>query len=181
VQQREQLLLGLLAGVAMLYVWSRTRSGAAVVESATTATVDAVSTTATQIGNKVSGYGYAINNPGNIEWVNDPRQRWKGMVAKKGRFGVFDTMQNGVRAIGGELKAAVRKKQVTLRPIIYEWAPPGENNTDAYLRDVAQQVGVGTDQVIDVDANRAAIARAIARHENGYVDSSIDWNWVYLA
>ncbi len=68
-----------------------------------------------------------------------------------------------------------------MRAIISTWAPPNENHTASYVADVAGQLDVDADTVINVTERRADLAEAIARHENGYLDSSYDWNWVYLA
>src|SRR5262245_9364570 len=85
--------------------------------------------------------GIRNNNPGNIRWIASAGARWRGMVrSDSDGYGVFDTPANGIRAIGGELRASIRKRQ-SIEQAIYEWAPPAENNTDAYVRAVAGAVG----------------------------------------
>ncbi|PWH29417.1 hypothetical protein DCJ00_25900, partial [Salmonella enterica subsp. enterica serovar 4,12:i:-] len=57
----------------------------------------------------------------------------------------------------------------TIREVIERWAPPNENDTAAYIREVAKAVGVTPDMVIDLhdyDTLRPLV-EAIIRHENG--------------
>ncbi|PXB76000.1 structural protein, partial [Pseudomonas aeruginosa] len=57
----------------------------------------------------------------------------------------------------------------TIRQIISRWAPPSENNTESYIRQVAARVGVAPDARIDVYDYRTmrTLVEAIVRHENG--------------
>ena len=119
------------------------------------------------VKNALTPRGIRNNNPGNIEWIASPVARWRGMVRADGRYGVFDTAANGVRAIGGELRASVRKGQLTVAEIIAEWAPPGENDTGSYARSVARSLNVQTGQRFNVLAKLPEFAAAIIQHENG--------------
>ena len=56
------------------------------------------------------------------------------------------------------------------------WAPPVENNTDAYVAHVCQRLGVAPDHPLDFDGNPQVylhLARAIAYHENGSAADNI--------
>lgn len=118
------------------------------------------------IVNALTPRGIRDNNPGNIEWIADASRRWRGMVNKDGRYGVFDTAANGVRAIGGELRANFRRGENTIRAIINEWAPPVENDTSSYMLAVARALGVDVD--LPLSASRIPeLAAAIIHHENG--------------
>lgn len=110
--------------------------------------------------------GVRNNNPGNIDWIENPSKRWRGMISRNGRFGVFDTAANGIRAIGGELRASIKKRH-TVRDAIYEWAPPVENNTSAYLEHVEDATGFDGDSLLTASMI-PAIAEVIIEHENGY-------------
>jgi hypothetical protein len=110
--------------------------------------------------------GIRNNNPGNIEWIADPARRWRGMVARDGRYGVFDTAANGVRAIGGELRANFRRGENTLRQIFTEWAPPIENDTERYIRHGERDLDVDRDAPL-TQSQIPAIAAVIVQHENG--------------
>lgn len=156
-----------LLGAMMLYLRYRTKEGQTVAVDA----IEEVVVTARRIGSAISDAllprGIRNNNPGNIEWIENPEKRWLGMIERDGRYGIFDTPENGLRAIGGELAASVRKGQRTVRDVISEWAPPTENNTPAYIAAVAKRLDVLADHTIDVRANAEQITRAIVAHENG--------------
>ncbi|MDX7989414.1 structural protein, partial [Xenorhabdus sp. 12] len=52
--------------------------------------------------------------------------------------------------------------------MIDRWAPNNENNTSAYVKGVAQSLGVDPHQVLAVDKpTLIALAKSIIRHENG--------------
>jgi hypothetical protein len=144
-----------LAAAAGLYVASRTERGAIVAADVVGAAVKAL-----------TPRGIRNNNPGNIEWISDAARRWRGMVAKDGRYGVFDTAANGVRAIGGELRANFRRGENTVRAIISEWAPPIENDTNSYMKSVAAVLDVDVDTPLP-SSRIPELAAAIIKHENG--------------
>jgi len=120
--------------------------------------------------------GIRNNNPGNIERDGT---RWQGMAARQtdGRFIVFSEARWGIRAIARILityqdkrRAADGSRIDTVRKFISRWAPPVENNTDAYARAVANALGVGVDDpdidVYDYDTMRGLVS-AIIQFENG--------------
>lgn len=117
--------------------------------------------------------GVRNNNPGNIDrtatvWQGEDRS--DEARAQESRFCVFTSAQYGFRALAKVLQT-YRKRHglTTVRGIIDRWAPPVENDTDAYVRQVARAVGVLPDDVVDVRVMAFAfpIAKAIAKHENG--------------
>ena len=57
----------------------------------------------------------------------------------------------------------------TVSGIIKRWAPPNENNTQAYINSVVQATGVTPDQRIDTRDSRfmMKLLQAIIKHENG--------------
>ena len=69
----------------------------------------------------------------------------------------------------------------TARQIIMRWAPPNENNTIAYAKHVASNINKDIDEPIPFDIDPTyylAIAKTIARHENGVDAMSIpDETW----
>ena len=55
-----------------------------------------------------------------------------------------------------------------MRGIIDRWAPPVENNTSAYVNNVAGYMGISADAPLTWDAAQLrALVAAIIRHENG--------------
>lgn len=109
-------------------------------------------------------------NPGNIERSKD---RWLGMSpdqSSDSRFLVFDTAEAGIRALMRVLvNYQERHKINTLRSAINRWAPPGENNSNAYVQHVSRLTGFDPDEPLDfLDKEvNVALTRAIIRHENG--------------
>lgn len=112
--------------------------------------------------------GIRSNNPGNIDKSNTP---WRGKVhGADSRFETFDTPRNGIRALAKTLLTYQDKHGIrTVRGAINRWAPPVENDTQAYALAVAAALGVDLDD--DLDFHREAIllpmSMAIIRHENG--------------
>lgn len=125
--------------------------------------------------------GIRNNNPGNLEWL-PPGRAWNGQIGSDGRFGVYDTPANGVRAMARQLLKYSREGLNTVRSIIAKWAPASENDVGAYARSVAARMGVGPDESISVSASLPRLVAAMIRHENGqqpYSMSDIE-RWVYL-
>lgn len=110
--------------------------------------------------------GFRNNNPGNLV---DTIQ-WKGMVGSDGRFAKFATPEMGYRAMGKNLLAYQSKHGLnTVRGIISRWAPPGENNTAAYIAKISKELGVGPDDQLNLRDQQTLtkLMTGITRHENG--------------
>jgi len=110
--------------------------------------------------------GIRNNNPGNIR-LGDP---WQGMSQMQNdkSFVQFDNPLYGIRALNKVLKTYYTRYGLnTVRGIILRWAPPNENDTDAYVQTVASALGVDADQTINVNEYAPALSAAIIKHENG--------------
>lgn len=115
------------------------------------------------------------NNPGNL----NAGDHWQGLLPRdqmmpeqqaETRFAVFKSPKWGFRALGVIIRNYYRLHGLdTVRTIIGRWAPPGENDTGAYVRDVCQSVGTDPDVRLDLSDRNilAKVARAIAVHESG--------------
>lgn len=111
--------------------------------------------------------GIRNNNPGNIRKGGDP---WVGAVGDDGAFLRFVDPAHGIRAAARLLQTyQVRHELNTVREIVTRWAPPSENQTDAYIASVAIWADVEPDAPIDVHDYGTAyrLLRAIFRFENG--------------
>jgi hypothetical protein len=118
-----------------------------------------------------------MNNPGAIRF--NPANAWKGSDPKPGRAGFvrFHHPKWGFRAIARLMLAYSQQGRDTVREIIMRWAPPkGEangvsyiNSTAAYIRSVADVVGVAPDAPIRLDDWQVArkLLAAIAEYEDG--------------
>ncbi|RZZ81947.1 structural protein P5 [Pseudoxanthomonas winnipegensis] len=118
--------------------------------------------------------GVRNNNPGNLDrnpdviWQGEDRS--EGALAREKRFCVFLTPEYGFRALVRTLVTYQDKHKLrTVDQMIRRWAPPSENDTTAYVRQVASALGVAPDRPLDIHAPETAFqfAKAIARHENG--------------
>ncbi|WCM21357.1 hypothetical protein NDK50_07890 [Paraburkholderia bryophila] len=108
--------------------------------------------------------GIRNNNPGNIEYGAFTRSA--GATGSDGRFAVFATMQEGMRATEKLLQSYVSRGYDTIRTMISRWAPGSENNTKAYIEDVAKRLGLSADSKISKN-QIGDVAQAIFSHENG--------------
>lgn len=111
--------------------------------------------------------GLRNNNPGNIVKSGIA---WEGKVnGADPRFETFDSPEAGVRALASNLLAYQRQGIDTIEKVINRWAPPSENDTGAYVRRVASEVGMDPKAKINLSdqATLAKVTQAIIRHENG--------------
>lgn len=107
---------------------------------------------------------------------------WQGRRATQTDpdFVQFTSPEYGIRAMA---KVLQRYQDVyglnTISAWIARWAQPSENNTETYIRAVAQAVDVAPEVQVDFhDATTAiAVVKAIIQHENGiqpYSDEVIE-------
>lgn len=112
--------------------------------------------------------GLRNNNPGNlIKTAID----WQGKITKSAdaKFEQFQNLTFGIRACLKDIIHDINKGKNTVRKLISEYAPPNENNTNAYIASVASSLGVGADSVLkSINASfLLKVARAIFKVELG--------------
>ena len=112
--------------------------------------------------------GYRNRNPGNIEHV--PANKWQGLAdpPSDGRFCRFVSHEHGIRALAALLTTYQDRHGLrTVRGIIGRWAPPGENDTGAYVSAVARHMGVGAEEPVDLHRHDQLrpMVEAIIAHE----------------
>jgi len=108
------------------------------------------------------------NNPGNIR-LGSP---WQGLagVQNDPDFCMFKAPRWGFRAMAVTLVAYQDKHGLrTVRQIVGRWAPPGENDTGAYVQHVCGLTGFAPDAPLDMHSwhDCSAMVKAIATHESG--------------
>ena len=116
--------------------------------------------------------GIRNNNPPNIRRNKD---QWKGLAeAQNDRaFCQFKSLEYGWRAAFYLLTRTYYHKYrlYTIRTIIRRWAPPGENNTEAYIANVSRLTGIDPDEPIGIPSERPSrwmmVGVAMAIQENG--------------
>ncbi len=117
--------------------------------------------------------GERNNNPLNIRKV--PGTHWKGEIPQStppsggdggGLFVRFTTLEHGIRAAYQILDTYRRKyKAVCIDDIISRWAPPSENDTEAYIRSVCTLTGFGGQERL-TEAQWPALVKAMALIES---------------
>jgi len=116
----------------------------------------------------VTARGIRNNNPGNIR---KSRTLWQGEAPAQPDpdFVTFVSAAYGIRAIAKILLNYQAAGFNTVRKIVSRWAPPSENDTEAYVADVAHDVGLGPDQLVELHvlARLVAVMKALVRHEEG--------------
>lgn len=118
------------------------------------------------------------HNPGNI----DTGEPWQGLMppgqmtpeqAAEHRFCVFLNDAYGFRALAKILQSypivlMKQGKYFCVEAIIGRWAPPQENNTQAYVKAVCQRTGYSATDPLPVDfIHVGALAKAISTQEVG--------------
>lgn len=107
------------------------------------------------------------SNPFNIR--KNPRNKWKGAIISKGPFESFINVVYGTRAF---LCVIMNYRYIhnitTIYDIIHRYAPPLENNTNAYINYVAKSMKCSPDTEITSD-NFFQFAKAVAFFESNYI------------
>jgi len=121
--------------------------------------------------------GLINKNPGNIR-NNHILFRGEVRPSKDKAFKQFESMVYGYRAIFKILKYYSNHYKInTIKWMISRWAPPydGDNDTEAYIQFVCDKVGIGPNDLVDVDNKDMMVkfVSAISKVENG-VDADMD-------
>ena len=77
---------------------------------------------------------YVNRNPLNIRYSN--KVKWQGQEGQNKGFVVFNSFSMGYRAAVKILRSYHLRDIRSIRDIIRTWAPPNENNTEAYVKNV---------------------------------------------
>jgi hypothetical protein len=101
-----------------------------------------------------------FNNPGNIEFG----QGYAGETGEKyaERFSVFDSKEMGIRALARDLTTKIKRFDGDIKDIITQFAPPNENDTDAYIKFVKQRLKKDKVTVDDI----GELTKAVILKEN---------------
>ena len=134
--------------------------------------------------------GLRNNNPLNIRHSAD---HWEGARIEQTdkSFVQFVSMAYGYRAAWKVLDTYCltfrrERKAYTLRNIIARWAPPSENDTDAYVRSVVKLSGLGGNENMSRPLragryleNTARLIAAMTCVENGIAYKEVDWEAIW--
>ncbi len=109
--------------------------------------------------------GIRNNNPLNIE-AGGFTQSQPGFAGSDGRFAKFEKPEQGVAAANALLDSYEHRGINTVAGIVNRWAPPGENDSGAYVRAVAGKLGLDPNAPVPRELRPQLIA-AMGQHENG--------------
>lgn len=100
------------------------------------------------------------SNPGNIRYSEFAREM--GAIGQAGGFAVFPDEETGMRAIS-QLLRSDSYNRLTVAGAISRYAPPSENNTAAYHRQIEKMTGLSINKRMNdlTDAELARITNAI--------------------
>lgn len=109
--------------------------------------------------------GIRNNNPLNLEY----RSSQPGVTGSDGRFGRYQSMEDGLFAGATQILRWVDRGDTTLTALVTRWAPPSENNTTAYVQRVARETGLSPTAAINWrdPAVLGSVIQSMARVENG--------------
>ncbi len=112
--------------------------------------------------------GYKNCNPGNIR-INKDKFQGEVIPSQDKSFKQFRNMAYGYRAMFAILDTYRKQGLDTIVKIIGRWAPPNENDTQAYINSVVKWSGVAKDKVLTdySGADYINIVAAMSRMENG--------------
>lgn len=124
--------------------------------------------------NPAQDRAFRNNNPGNIR-IGQP---WRGLMPRpqmnaaqvdEQSFCVFMTPMWGFRAMAEIFHTYGKEGKVTIREMISTWAPPSENDTEAYVTDVAHGCNLSPDAVFDFGNSQAMahLCHSVSVHECG--------------
>ncbi|MBK0004382.1 hypothetical protein [Erwinia sp. S38] len=120
-----------------------------------------------QAGN--NSLGIRNNNPGNLRSAPNS-------TGKNGGFVTFNTSMDGNSAMARQLMLYGDRGNNTLNGIIHTYAPAKENNTQAYINDVANKTGFSPDSRLDLHSPDVLekLMAAMIHHENGSQPYSLE-------
>lgn len=117
-----------------------------------------------QVGASPKGIGN--KNPFNLEFRT--AIEWRGQIGSDGRFVIFDTALNGLRAGMINIHTKMTRDGLnTVRKIITRLSPAVENPTEAFIQFVSGKMGVAPDQPLQFGSHILAMSEAIIQFENG--------------
>jgi len=114
--------------------------------------------------------GERNNNPLNLRWRAEIF--WQGLAdppQDPAGYCRFATPIAGIRAGAKDLHNAWRAGRQSVAAIIMHFAPPGENDTKAYIIDVAMRMVAAPDEFLDLSerVELSDFVTAMIHHENG--------------
>ena len=106
-------------------------------------------------------------NPLNIRRVAGTKWTGQTRLQDDRQFVRFESMEWGIRAAFCILRTYARRyNAVCVRDIVSRWAPPSENETECYIRNICRWTGFGGMQHLG-ESDWPLLVKAMARQECG--------------
>ncbi len=125
---------------------------------------------------------YKRNNPGNIRY--NASVQWKGQTGQQDGFVVFDTPENGLRAMALLLSNYYQAGFNTIERIVNRYAPTSDgNDTSKYAKFLASKTGINRTAPIP-PTDMAALATYMVQVEQGAYpgDATLDrFKYLFLS
>lgn len=113
--------------------------------------------------------GLRNNNPFNLEFRTSIQ--WRGQLGTDGRFVVFDTPLNGLRAGMINIHTKFTRDGIkTVRGLINVLSPSFENPTENFVAFVSGRLSVSPEQQLEFVQVIIPLSKAIVTFENGVPD-----------
>ena len=113
-------------------------------------------------GGKLEPISIRNNNPGNLRYAGQP-----GAVKDPSGFARFENPAAGMAAMTKQIELDTQKRGMNLTGFINKYAPRQDNNdTDAYINNMATALGIDPNQRIPAD-KIPMLQRAMIRQEGG--------------
>jgi hypothetical protein len=115
--------------------------------------------------------GVRNNNAGNIKW--NARNDWVGQTGQNKGFVVFDTPENGIRAMAILIRNDILSDRPTIKLLIEEWSATDQ---EPYIEFVADRMRIGPNDGLDIN-DLEALVEAVIAFENGKAPYA--WETIY--
>lgn len=180
-QVRNMIMAGLGDSYGKLYGADQAMGiDALIPEGVADGSIPAAIASAQQNAAATGARGNRNNNSGNIEFSKS--NPWQGQIGSDGRFAIFDTPENGYRAMAKLLVNYQDKYGVdTPRKVIERWAPLKDSGNskasqDNYIAAVSKQLGINPDDKINMKdpVVLQKLMTGISTFENGGLAHSQD-------
>ncbi len=100
------------------------------------------------------------NNPGNLKFVGQA-----GAAMGEGGFAKFNTPEDGWQALQNQIRLD-QSRGLTLAQFVTKYAPPTENDTNLYIQQMSQWLGVDPNVALSA-LDYEQVAEMVARKESG--------------
>lgn len=108
------------------------------------------------------------HNPGNLKYAGQPGAVRAGGSPEQRQFAAFRTDEEGMLAMARQLRLYGQRGLNNINSIVSTYAPRGDNDTAAYIADVAAQMhrAAGASLNLNDPAVLAAMMNAMIQHEH---------------